>query len=87
MRRNGLLLEHIMHERLNRDQASFDYFKTPGNIQELRNEYRPQLFWPKRETPQPSPVPDDTIIPLAELQMLEQQAIMALGLKASQSSV
>ena len=36
MRRNGLLLEHIMHDRMNKDKFSADYFKTPENIEWLK---------------------------------------------------
>ena len=33
MRRNGLLLEHIMHDRMNKNMFSADYFKTPDNME------------------------------------------------------
>ena len=46
MRRNGLLLEHIMFERLHKDAAAVEYFRTPSNMEELRNQYRPQIIWP-----------------------------------------
>ena len=50
MRRNGLLLEHIMHDRLNNNQAAVNYFKTPDNIEELNKVYNGKAYWPK-ETP------------------------------------
>ena len=37
MRRNGLLLEHIMHERIQNNSQTRNYFTTPDNIHELRN--------------------------------------------------
>ena len=50
MRRNGLLLEHIMHDRLNNNQAAVSYFKTPDDIEGLNQVYNGKAYWPK-ETP------------------------------------
>ena len=48
MRRNGMLLEHIIYDRFHKLESAFNYFQTPQNMTELRSTYRPNVFWPVR---------------------------------------
>ena len=90
MRRNGLLLEHIMHDRLNNNQAAVSYFKTPENIEELNKVYNKDACWPK-ETPLESvydlPVYNKTIYTTmspSDLENLQKQVYHATHLQRQQ---
>ena len=41
LRRNGMLLEHIIYDRYHTLPSTHLYFQTPANIDQLKNEYRP----------------------------------------------
>mmetsp|Transcript_21761 Transcript_21761/g.29177 ORF Transcript_21761/g.29177 Transcript_21761/m.29177 type:complete len:109 (+) Transcript_21761:621-947(+) len=59
LRRNGMLLEHIIYDRFHKLESTYKYFQTPQNMQKLRNMYRPNVMWPNRQDSAKRFTPED----------------------------